>query len=98
MTNKIKHITEQPGYEPRTDSIYVALPGERYTPFSLGKKLGAKAIFESASFSHGRSRYSTKQGLEIVKKIHERHPETPIYIMTYGSLAFTPGIENFVKM
>ena len=59
MTNKIKHITEQPGYEPRTDSIYVALPGERYTPFSLGKKLGAKAIFESASFSHGRSRYST---------------------------------------
>ena len=30
--------------------------------------------------------------------IHERHPETPIYIMTYGSLAFTPGVENFVKM
>lgn len=45
--------------EPRTDSIYVALPGERYTPFSLGKKLGAKAIFESASFAHGKSRYST---------------------------------------
>ena len=42
--------------------------------------------------------FSTKQGLEIVKKIHERHPETPIYIMTYGSLAFTPGVENFVKM
>ena len=42
--------------------------------------------------------YSTKQGLEVVKKIHERHPETPIYIMTYGSLAFTPGVENFVKM
>lgn len=42
--------------------------------------------------------YSTKQGLEIVKKIHEAHPDTPIYIMTYGSLAFTPGIENFVKM
>ena len=42
--------------------------------------------------------YSTKQGLEVVKKIHDRHPETPIYIMTYGSLAFTPGVENFVKM
>ena len=42
--------------------------------------------------------FSTKQGLEIVKTIHERHPETPIYIMTYGSLAFTPGVENFVKM
>ena len=56
---KITHITERPGYAPRTDSIYVALPGERYTPFSLAKKLGAKAIFESASFDHGRSRYST---------------------------------------
>lgn len=42
--------------------------------------------------------YSTRQGLEVVKKIHERHPETPIYIMTYGSLAFTPGIDNFVRM
>ncbi|MCQ2303346.1 MAG: tryptophan synthase subunit alpha, partial [Bacteroidales bacterium] len=42
--------------------------------------------------------YSTKQGLEIVKKIHDMHPDTPIYIMTYGSLAFTPGVENFVKM
>ena len=59
MTTNIRHITESPNFEPRTDSIYVALPGERYTPFSLGKKLGAKAIFESASFSHGRSRYST---------------------------------------
>ncbi|MCF0225021.1 MAG: chorismate-binding protein [Fibrobacter sp.] len=45
--------------EPRTDSIYVALPSERYTPFSLAKKLGAKAILESASFAHGRERYST---------------------------------------
>ena len=44
MTNKTNHITQRPGYEPRVDSIYVALPGERYTPFSLGKKLGAKAI------------------------------------------------------
>ena len=60
MTTATKHITESPNYEPRTDSIYVALPGERYTPFSLGKKLGAKAIFESASFSHGRSRYSRR--------------------------------------
>lgn len=42
--------------------------------------------------------YSTKQGLEIVKKIHDMHQDTPIYIMTYGSLAFTPGVENFVKM
>ena len=40
--------------------------------------------------------FSTRKGLEIVKRIRERHPETPIYVMTYGSLAFTPGVENFV--
>lgn len=42
----------------RTDSIYTTLAGERYTPFSLAKKLGAKAMLESASFSHGTDRYS----------------------------------------
>lgn len=42
----------------RTDSVYLTLEGERYTPFSLAKKLGAKAILESASFSEGANRYS----------------------------------------
>lgn len=42
----------------RTDSIAITIPGERYTPFLLAKKLGAKAVLESASFSHGRDRYS----------------------------------------
>lgn len=42
----------------RTDSVYLTLEGERYTPFSLAKKLGAKAILESASFSQGANRYS----------------------------------------
>lgn len=42
----------------RTDSVYLTLQGERYTPFSLAKKLGAKAILESASFSQGANRYS----------------------------------------
>ena len=40
----------------RTDNLYLSLPGERFTPFSLAKKLGAKAILESASFSHGKDR------------------------------------------
>lgn len=34
------------------------LPGERFTPFSLAKKFGAKAVLESASFSEGCARYS----------------------------------------
>jgi anthranilate synthase component 1 len=32
--------------------------GERFTPFSLCTKLGAKALLESASFEQGRGRYS----------------------------------------
>ena len=53
---KITHITERPGYAPRTDSIYVALPGERYTPFSLAKKLGAKGtIFNQYDYEQERT-------------------------------------------
>lgn len=42
----------------RKDNLRITLSGDRYTPFSLAKKLGAKAVLESASFSQGRTRYS----------------------------------------
>ncbi len=42
----------------RTDGVIRMLPGERFTPFALAKKLGAKILFESSSFQRGRSRYS----------------------------------------
>ncbi len=42
----------------RTDSIYLSLPSDRYTPFSLARKIGAKAILESARFNMGKERYS----------------------------------------
>jgi len=42
----------------RSDAIATSIPGERYNPFALAKKLGAFAILESASFAHGRDRYS----------------------------------------
>ncbi len=42
----------------RNDAIATSIPGERYTPFALARKLGALAILESASFTHGRDRYS----------------------------------------
>ena len=42
----------------RSDCIYLKLSGERYTPFSLARKVGAKAILESARFNMGRERYS----------------------------------------
>jgi anthranilate synthase component I len=42
----------------RGDALVTSIPGERYTPFALAKKLNAIAILESASFTHGRDRYS----------------------------------------
>lgn len=68
--------------EPRTDSVYVALPSERYTPFSLAKKLGAKAILESASFAHGRDRYST---LMVDEAFRVRQNENDVSIVVEGT-------------
>lgn len=42
----------------RTDAIYITLPCDRYTPFSLARKINAIAILESASFAKGKQRYS----------------------------------------
>lgn len=42
----------------RTDSIYISVPSDRYTPYSLARKIGARAILESARFNAGKERYS----------------------------------------
>jgi anthranilate synthase component 1 len=42
----------------RTDGIIKVIPGERFTPYTLAKKLGARAVLESSSFTKGRERYS----------------------------------------
>ena len=51
----------------RSDAIASSIPGERYTPFALAKKLGALAILESASFTHGKDRYSLILALEAFR-------------------------------
>ncbi len=42
----------------RADAVSATIPGDRYNPFALAKKLGALAMLESASFTRGRERYS----------------------------------------
>ena len=54
----------------RTDSLYFSAPCERYTPFNLARKIGARAILESASFTQGKQRYSilmTEPAFHIVQ-------------------------------
>ncbi len=57
--------------EKRTDSLYRCLSSERYTPYSLARKIGAKAILESASFAKGRERYSILMAEEAFKAIQD---------------------------
>lgn len=55
----------------RTDSIYISLPCDRYTPYSLAKKIGAKAILESARFNMGKERYSVLMAEEAFHIIQD---------------------------
>lgn len=41
--------------------------------------------------------YRTSDGLEFIRKVHGEFPDTPIYIMSYGSLVYTPGIDEFCR-
>jgi anthranilate synthase component I len=55
----------------RTGVTIRKINGERFTPLSLAKKLGARALLESASFLRGRERYSfllLKEAFRIFQK------------------------------
>ena len=41
--------------------------------------------------------YRTADGLAFISKLHQEFPQVKIYLMSYGSLVYTPGIENFCK-
>lgn len=44
-----------------------------------------------------RRHYRTADGLRFIGQIHQEFPKMPIYLMSYGSLIYTPGIEAFCK-
>ncbi len=41
--------------------------------------------------------YRTADGLAFIAKLHKEFPQVQIYLMSYGSLVYTPGVENFCK-
>ena len=41
--------------------------------------------------------YKTADGLAFIAKLHKEFPNIPIYLMSYGSLIYTPGLESFCK-
>jgi len=52
-------------------SVYKCISSERYTPYSLARKIGAIGILESASFKKGRERYSILMLEEAFKIIQD---------------------------
>ncbi len=56
------------------ESLIRVLQGERYTPYSLARKLGAAVLLESSSAQHGRSRYSlllVREAFRIIQQQRE---------------------------
>ena len=56
--------------EKHCDGLYKCMSSERYTPYSLARKIKATAILESASFAKGRERFSilmTEEAFKIVQ-------------------------------
>lgn len=41
--------------------------------------------------------YKTKDGLDFIASIHKEFPDITIYLMSYGSLVYTPGVKVFCK-
>ena len=41
--------------------------------------------------------YKTADGLSFIARLHKEFPQVKIYLMSYGSLIYTPGVENFCR-
>lgn len=44
-----------------------------------------------------QNNYKVEDGLKFIKRLRDAFPETTIYIMSYGSLIYTPGVDAFCK-
>lgn len=61
----------------RQDGIIKIVPGERFTPYGLAKKLSARAMLESSSYQRGRERYSVLMIDEAFRL--EQHGENVLF-------------------
>ena len=48
----------------------------------------------STVLEHG---VTTQDGLDFIAKVHKAFPQVKIGIMSYGSLVYTPGVDNFCR-
>ncbi len=91
------------GYPTLEDSFNVAkglIDGGGYAleiqiPFSDPSADGP--TIEAACCKSLENGFKVDEGFDLVKKVKEYSPETPVYIMSYASVVFTKGIRAFVE-
>ncbi len=104
MTDKIKLMAHLVAGYPSDEVAFEAAKAlveggadilEVQLPFSDPSADG-KAI-QDACCEVLKRRYTTAQGLDFIARIHKAFPDITIYLMSYASLVYTPGIKNFCK-
>ena len=104
MTEKIKLMSHLVAGYPTDDLAFRAAQAlvsggtsilEIQLPFSDPSADGP--LIQTAC-TQGLSRgYKVSDGLDFIAKLRKKFPNITIYIMSYGSLVYTPGVENFCK-
>lgn len=90
------------GYPTLDDSFEVAkglIEGGAYAlevqiPFSDPSADGP--VIEAACVHSLAGGFKVKQGFELVRRIKEYKADMPVYIMSYASIVFTRGVEQFI--
>lgn len=104
MTQKIKLMSHLVAGYPTDDIAFAAAEAmikggadilEIQLPFSDPSADGP--AIQGACTEVLNRNYRTADGLAFIAKVHKAHPETTIYIMSYGSLIYTPGVDASCK-
>lgn len=54
-------------------------------------------VIEAACCKSLAQGFKVDQAFKLIRRVSEYSPKTPVYIMSYASIIFTFGVENFVK-
>jgi tryptophan synthase alpha chain len=104
MMNKIKLMSHLVAGYPTDELSFTAARAlvdggadilEIQLPFSDPSADGP--AIQSACTEVLKRKYRTADGLAFIAKLHKEFPKVKIYLMSYGSLVYTPGVENFCK-
>lgn len=104
MEKKIKLMSHLVAGYPTDDKAFTAAKAladggadilEIQLPFSDPSADGP--AIQSACTQVLKRGYKTKDGFSFITKLHETFPNVKIYLMSYASLVYTPGIKDFCK-